>query len=61
MKAFLKEDVEFDMPEGVRSWKQKSRINFKGKTATKITTRNIKMKDGTEDVLTKEETQQIEL
>ena len=21
MKKFLKEDVEFDMPEGVRSWK----------------------------------------
>jgi hypothetical protein len=26
MDAFLKEEVEFDMPENVRSWKQNSKI-----------------------------------
>lgn len=26
MDIFLKEEVEFDMPEGVRSWKQNSKI-----------------------------------
>ena len=49
------------MPPGVKSWKQKSRINVKGTTATKITTRTIRLKDGTEDTLTKEDVQEIEL
>jgi len=26
MDAFLKEEVDFEMPEGVRSWKQNSKI-----------------------------------
>jgi len=26
MDAFLKEEVEFDMPDNVRSWKQSSKI-----------------------------------
>ena len=26
MDAFLKEEVEFEMPENVRSWKQNSKI-----------------------------------
>ena len=47
MKNFLKEDVDFEMPPNVRSWKQKAKVNMKGMTATKITTRELKMKDGT--------------
>lgn len=61
MTEFLRQEVEFNMPQGVKSWKQKSRINVKGTTATKITTRTIRMKDGTEDVLTKEDVQEIQL
>lgn len=61
MTQFLKEEVEFDMPPDVRSWKQKSRINVKGTTAKKITTRYIKLKDGTEDTLTKEDIAEIPL
>ena len=61
MTQFLKQEVEFDMPPDVRSWKQNSRINVKGTTATKITTRFIKLKDGTEDTLTKEDVAEIQL
>lgn len=53
MDAFLKEDVEFEMPEDVRSWKQSSKIQVQGNTAKKTTIRTLKMKDGTERTLEK--------
>ena len=61
MREFLKEDVEFEMPPDVRSWKQKAKVNMKGQLATKITTRELKMKDGTNKELKKEETKVIDL
>ena len=30
MKQFLKEDVDFEMPQNVRSWKQRANVNMKG-------------------------------
>jgi len=48
MDAFLKEEVEFEMPDNVRSWKQNSKIQVQGNQATKTTVRTLKMKDGTE-------------
>lgn len=54
MDIFLKEEVEFDdMPEGVRSWKQNSKIQVQGNLAKKTVVRTLKMKDGTEKVITK--------
>lgn len=53
MDAFLKEEVEFEMPDNVRSWKQNSKIQVQGNQATKTTVRTLKMKDGTEQVLNK--------
>ena len=49
------------MPPNVRSWKQKSKVSVKGTEAMKVTTRFLKMKDGSEDTLTKEEPRKIEL
>ena len=48
MDAFLKEEVEFDMPENVRSWKQNSKIQVQGNLAKKTVVRTLMMKDGTE-------------
>tara|TARA_B110000285_G_scaffold196195_1_gene227000 strand:- start:162 stop:320 length:159 start_codon:yes stop_codon:yes gene_type:complete len=48
MDEFLKEDVIFDMPDEVRSWKQNSKIQVQGNIAKKTTIRTLKMKDGTE-------------
>lgn len=53
MDMFLKEDVEFEMPEDVRSWKQSSKISVQGNEAKKTTIRTLKMKDGSEIPLTK--------
>ena len=61
MKAFLKEEVEFEMPPNVRTWKQKSKVSVKGAVATKTTYRELKMKDGSDDTLVKEETKEISL
>ena len=48
MDAFLKEEVEFEMPENVRSWKQNSKIQVQGNLAKKTVVRTLMMKDGTE-------------
>ena len=61
MDAFLKEEVEFDMPENVRSWKQNSKIQVQGNMAKKTTVRTLKMKDGTEKVLDKTLERKFEL
>ena len=61
MAEFLKEEVDFEMPADVRSWKQKSKVNVKGQLATKVTTREIKFKNGNSDTLEKTETRNIDL
>lgn len=61
MDAFLKEEVEFEMPENVRSWKQNSKIQVQGNMAKKTTVRTLKMKDGTEKVLDKTLERKFEL
>lgn len=61
MDAFLKEEVEFDMPDNVRSWKQNSKIQVQGNLAKKTTVRTLKMKDGTERVLDKTLERKFEL
>ncbi len=43
----MKEKVEFDMPSGVKSWKQTVKVRVEGCTATKSVTRTLTMKDGT--------------
>ncbi len=55
MDQFLKEEVDFsdEMPDNVRSWKQNSKIQVQGNMAKKTTVRTLKLKDGTEKVLTK--------
>ncbi len=53
MDAFLKEEVEIEMPTGVRSWKQNSKVSVSGNKATKTVTRVCKMDDGTDKTLTK--------
>ncbi len=58
---FIKEEVDFQMPKNVRSWKQKAKVNVKGQLAIKITTRIVKFKDGSEDTLVKEDRKKIEL
>jgi hypothetical protein len=55
MNQFLKEGVTFEMPENVRSWYQKSKIQVSGHIGTKTTKRTLKMKDGSEMVLEKTE------
>ena len=59
MKEFLKEDVDFEMPPNVRSWKQRANVNMKGQIASKVTTRELRMKDGTTKELKKEQTKNI--
>ncbi len=61
MDAFLKEEVEFAMPDGVRSWKQNSKIQVQGNLAKKTSVRTCKMKDGTEKVLDKTMEKMLEL
>lgn len=61
MDSFLKEEVEFDMPDNVRSWKQNSKIQVQGNMAKKTTVRTLKMKDGTERVLDKTLERKFEL
>ena len=61
MDAFLKEEVEFDMPENVRSWKQNSKIQVQGNLAKKSVVRTLKMKDGTEQTLDKTIERKFEL
>ena len=53
MDDFLKEEVDFEMPDNVRSWKQNSKIQVQGNLAKKTIVRTLKMKDGTEKVLNK--------
>lgn len=61
MDDFLKEEVEFEMPENVRSWKQNSKIQVQGNLAKKTIVRTLKMKDGTEKVLNKTLEKRFEL
>lgn len=62
MEEFLKELVDFeDMPRGVASWKQSSKIEVIGNKAKKITIRTLKMKDGTEDKLEKVDEREFNL
>jgi len=52
MNEFLQEQVDFnEMPEGVRGWKQSSKIYVQGNKATKTITRTLTMKDGQEHEL----------
>jgi hypothetical protein len=53
MDDFLHEEVEFEMPENVKSWKQNSKIQVQGNLAKKTIVRTLKMWDGTEKVLNK--------
>lgn len=55
MDEFLKEEVDFEseMPKDVRSWKQNSKVSVQGNKGAKTVTRTLKMKDGSEKVLTK--------
>lgn len=53
MDAFLKEEVDFEIPDNVRSWKQNSKITVQGNLAKKTTIRTLKLKDGTEKILDK--------
>ena len=46
--AFLKEEVEFEMPPYVMCWKQRSEISVNGAKAVKTTVRTCKMKGGGE-------------
>ena len=48
LNAFLKEEVKMDMPDGVASWKQNSKIKVVGSVAQKTVERILKMKDGSE-------------
>lgn len=61
MDEFLKEEVEFDMPDNVRSWKQSSKIQVQGNIAKKTTIRTLKLKDGTEKTLEKTLDKKFEL
>ncbi len=61
MDAFLKEEVEFEMPDNVRSWKQNSKIQVQGNLAKKTTVRVLKLKDGTEKSLEKTLERRFEL
>ena len=61
MDAFLKEEVEFDMPDNVRSWKQSSKIQVQGNLAKKTTIRTLKLKDGKEETLEKTMEKKFEL
>ena len=61
MDAFLKEEVEFDMPDNVRSWKQSSKIQVQGNMAKKTTIRTLKLKDGKEETLEKTMEKKFEL
>ena len=61
MDIFLKEEVEFEMPEGVRSWKQNSKIQVQGNLAKKTVVRTLKMKDGSEQTLNKTVERKFEL
>lgn len=61
MDAFLKEDVEFNMPDDVRSWKQNSKIQVQGNVAKKTTIRTLKMKDGSEKNLEQTAERKFEL
>ncbi len=53
MDSFLAEEVEFEMPADVVSWKQGSKVNVKDSHAIKIVTRVCKIKDGSEVTLEK--------
>jgi len=61
MDSFLKEEVNFDMPDNVRSWKQNSKIQVQGNVAKKTTIRTLKLKDGTEKVLEQTQEKKFEL
>jgi len=61
MDQFLKEDVTFDMPDDVRSWKQNSKIQVQGNIAKKTTIRTLKMKNGSEEIKEKTEEKTFDL
>jgi hypothetical protein len=46
MERFLKEKHDFEIPPGVKSWKQNSKVSVEGNSATKTITRTCTMKDG---------------
>ena len=56
MSEFLAKETEFEMPDDVRSWKQNAKITVDGRIATKVTWRDLVMKDGTPHRLEKTET-----
>lgn len=60
MEDFLKEQVEFEMPANVISWKQNSKVNVQGNKATKTVTRICKLKDGGEEQLEKTVSREFE-
>ena len=53
MDAYLKENVDIEMPADVRSWKQNIKVHVKGNLASKTITRTCILKDGSEKVLQK--------
>ena len=53
LDAFLREQVDLEMPTDVRSYKQNSKVHVHGSLATKTVTRTCILKDGSEKVLTK--------
>ena len=61
MDQFLKEDVTFEMPDDVRSWKQNSKIQVQGNIAKKTTIRTLKKKDGSEQIMEKTEERTFDL
>ena len=61
MQQFLKEQVEFEMPPDVRSWKQNTKVHVQGNKATKTITRTCILKDGSQHPLTKTLTREFTL
>ena len=53
MEAFMREQIEMEVPADVRSWKQNVKVHVQGSLANKTVTRTCILKDGSEKVLTK--------
>lgn len=53
MNAFLKEEIDIEMPPDVRSWKQNTKVHVQGNIANKTIIRTCILKDGSEKVITK--------
>ena len=52
MQAFMKEDVQFDMPAGHTGWSQSVSVSVTGNVATKTVTRTINLEGGKSTALT---------